>query len=759
MYLAAVVLLLLQFLLAPGPVAAQESPAHFVGSAACASCHQSQHADWLHSQHQAAMQEPTEASVLGRFDGAAFRKGGAETVFSRKDGKFLVRTEGPDGKQGDFAVRYVFGVAPLQQYLIELPGGRLQAFGIAWDSRPVEEGGQRWFDLYPDRKLAASDPLHWTGIDQNWNYQCAWCHSTNLRKNYDPASGAFATTFSEISVGCEACHGPASNHLAWAATPSPAPNRGFAVSLARAGVNWRAESGPTAIRTGPPASDKEALVCAGCHARRQQFSDDPVAAARFYDAFRPVTLEAGLYHIDGQQRDEVYNFGSFMQSRMHGAGVSCSDCHNPHSGKLRLAGNAVCGQCHAATAFDAPAHHHHAPGSAGAQCANCHMPSTTYMGVDARRDHSFRVPRPDRTASLATPNACNKCHADKSAAWAVETLKAWGAGSRPGAQSFAEAFQLADANAPGAQAALTRIVADVGQSAIARASALQRLSQSPTPAALQAAKAALSDREPMARAAAVAVFANADAATKREALIPLLSDETRLVRIDAARALAGEAEAGFSDAEKSAFEKALAEYEAAQRFNAERPESQANLGTLNLARGKDEAARAAYEKALALDPTFAPAAISLADILRSGGDEAGAEAALRKSLARNPESGALSHALGLSLIRQKRLGEAMASLEQAARQAPDDARFAYVYGVALHDSGAMRKAVEALARALARHPFDRDILAALASYEAEAGDYAAALPHAERLAELEPEDRSIQGMAAAIRAMVKGEGR
>ncbi|WP_442755966.1 tetratricopeptide repeat protein [Methylocystis sp. JAN1] len=733
---------------------AAEPPAGFVGSGTCVSCHESQHAEWLRSQHKAAMQEPGEASVLGRFDGAVFKKGEAETVFFRKDGGFLIRTEGPDGKQGDFAVRYVFGVAPLQQYLIALPGGRLQAFGIAWDSRPAEQGGQRWFDLYPGRKLAPGDPLRWTGIGQNWNHQCAWCHSTNLRKNYDPASDAFATTFSEISVGCEACHGPASDHLAWAAAPSSSkPNRGFAVSLGRGGVNWRREGGATAIRPGPPASDREALVCAGCHARREQFSDDPVAAARFYDAFRPVTLEAGLYHIDGQQRDEVYNFGSFMQSRMHGSGVTCSDCHNPHSGELRLAGNAVCGQCHAPTVFDAPAHHRHTAGSAGSQCANCHMPTTTYMGVDARRDHSMRIPRPDRTASLATPNACNGCHAGKSAAWAVEALKSWGAGSKPGAHSFAETFQLADANAPGAQAALARMVADAGQAGIVRASALQRLSQSPTAAALQAARGALSDKEPMARATAVAVFASADATTKREALVPLLSDETRLVRMDAARALAGDAEAGLSGTERAAFEKALAEYEAGQRFNAERPESQANLGALNLARGKIEAARAAYEKALALDPTFAPAAISLADILRRDGDEAGAEAALRESLVRNPDSGPLTHALGLSLVRQKRLGEAMPSLEQAARLAPEDARFAYVYGVALHDTGATTKAIETLERALSSHPFDRDMLAALVSYEAEAGDYAAALPHAERLAELEPEDRSIQNMAAAIRAI------
>jgi len=739
---------------------AETAPAQFVGSGACVSCHAAEHAEWLGSQHKAAMQEPSEASVLGRFDGASFRKGAEEAIFSRKDGKFSIRTTGPDGKPGDFAVRYVFGISPLQQYLIELPGGRLQAFGIAWDSRPAGQGGQRWFDLYPERKLAFGDPLHWTGIDQNWNYQCAWCHSTNLRKNFDAASGAFKTTFSEISVGCEACHGPASAHVAWAAKPDASvASRGFSVSLSQSGAKWLAGAGATAARTGPPASDREVLVCAGCHSRRQQFSDDPLAAAQFYDAFRPVTLEAGLYHLDGQQRDEVYNFGSFMQSRMHAAGVTCSDCHNPHSGKLRLAGNAVCGQCHDAKVFDEPAHHHHAQGAAGAQCVGCHMPTTVYMGVDARHDHSMRIPRPDRTIALATPNACNQCHAEKSAAWAVEALASWGAGTKHGAQTFAEAFHLADADAPGASAALARIVEDPSQSAMARASALHRLGRNSDASALAFAKGALADKEPMVRAAAIEALANADAQTKKEALAPLLSDPTRLVRMDAARALAGEAEARLSSAERAAFDKALAEYEAGQLFNAERPEAHANLGAMNLARGKVEAARAAYERALALDPTFVPAAISLAEMARNGGDEAGAEEALRKSLARNPDSAPLAHALGLSLIRQRRLPEAMASLEQAARLAPEDARFAYVYAVALHDTGAEGKAIETLARALSGRPFDRDILTALASYEAEAGDAAAALTHAERLVELEPADETVRNFVAALRAEIAKRGK
>ncbi len=727
----------------------------FVGSSACAACHKTEHGDWLRSQHKAAMQEPSDATVLGRFDGSIFKKSATETVFSKQGGKFVVRTEGPDGKPADFPVKYAFGLYPLQQYLLELPGGRLQAFAVAWDSRPAEQGGQRWYDLYPGRKLAAGDPLHWTGIDQNWNYQCAWCHSTNLRKNYDATTGAFATTFSEISVGCEACHGPASQHLAWAGKPdAQAPHHGFAMSLdQRKGASWAANPAGTATRAGPPPGDAEAMVCAGCHARRQQFSDDPLPAGRFYDAFRPVTLEETLYHPDGQQQDEVYNFGSFMQSRMHGAGVTCSDCHNPHSGKLRRAGNETCSQCHAPAVFDAPAHHHHAEASTGAQCVSCHMPATVYMGVDARHDHSMRVPRPDRTTTLATPNACNQCHADKSAVWAVDALKSWGAAGRQGAQRFAEGFFLADRGAPGAEAALAQTAADESQSAIARASALQRLSRAPTQAALDIATRAVASKEPMVRAAAVAVLATADATSRRQALAPLLLDETRLVRMDAARALAGEAEADLPPADRLAFEKALAEYVAGQAFNAERPETHANLGALHLARGRIDAARAEYEKSLVVDRSFVPAAISLAEIDRAGGDEPAAEAALRKSLAQNPDSGPLAHALGLSLIRQKRLPEALQSLDKAVALSPGDARFSYVYGVALHDTGAREKAVEALKRALVRSPFDRNLLSALASYEVEAGDFAAALPHAELLAQLEPDDRSIQNMALAIKEM------
>lgn len=707
------------------------------------------------------MQDASDSTVLGDFDGATFAKDGVESTLFRKDGKFWVRTDGPDGKLADFEIRYTFGITPLQQYLIALPGGRYQVLGIAWDARPKDAGGQRWYHLYPDHALKAGDPLHWTGIDQNWNYQCAWCHSTNLQKNYDAKSRTFQTTWSEISVGCEACHGPASQHLAWAAKGgvsqgAAASSRGFALSFdERRTATWPMGPNGQAVRSVPRTSSKEIEVCAGCHARRQQFSSDPRAVRRLFDAFHPSLLEPGLYHADGQQRDEVFTYGSFVQSKMYAAGVTCSDCHNPHSGKLQAPGNAVCAQCHAPDRFDTVDHHRHPAGTEGGQCAACHMPPTTYMGVDARHDHSMRIPRPDLSVLLGLPNACNTCHDNKPSTWARDAIKAWYPSRNLGMQNFAEAFDRGDRRAPGAQDALLKLARDKEGSGIARASAMNRLARFPSREALEIAIRSLAIEDPLVQAAAIAIVATADAGTRRTVLLPLVRSGSRLVRMEAARALAGEPEAGLQADDRTAFDEALAEYVAGQLFNAERPESHVNLASLYRERGRIDAARQSLQTALDLDRTFVAASIALADIERAHGNEAAAERILRQSLAANPRSGSVAHALGLSLVRQKRTAEAMDYLAQAAKHAPEEARFGYVLAVALHDRGRVGEAIAMLQNVLARHPYDRDVLLALVSYEAERGNYAAALERAELLRRLEPHDRQVGQLLAFLRQKVR----
>ena len=189
-----------------------DAPATFVGAQACAGCHAPETERWKNSHHALAMQKATAATVLGDFANATLTHHGVTTVFSRDGDKFIVRTEGPDGAPHDYEIAYTFGVYPLQQYLIAFPGGRYQALGIAWDSRPKAQGGQRWFPLYPAQILRAGDSLHWTGRDQTWNYQCASCHSTDLKKNYDLAADSYATSWTDSQIPHERLAGDIALH-------------------------------------------------------------------------------------------------------------------------------------------------------------------------------------------------------------------------------------------------------------------------------------------------------------------------------------------------------------------------------------------------------------------------------------------------------------------------------------------------------------------------------------------------------------------
>jgi len=742
---------------APAP-AVPAPPATYVGSEACAACHAEAYAAWQGSQHAAAMQEATPETVLAPFEGTVLRGTDSEARLRRDGDASIVNTAGPDGKPADFTVRYTFGLYPLQQYLVEFPRGRLQSLTMAWDSRPADEGGQRWFDLYPGQDLRPGNPLHWTGIDQNWNYQCADCHSTNLRKGFDPEADRFETTWSEIHVGCEACHGPGSAHLAWAeraksGAAGPAGDMGLAAPLAeRRGISWPIDPATgNARRSAPRNTSREIETCARCHARRGQFTDDHAAGQPFHDAFRPALIEPGLYWPDGQMRDEVYNYGSFLTSRMAAAGVTCGDCHEPHAGRLRAPGNAVCAQCHLAEKFDTPAHHHHEPGSAGAQCAACHMPATTYMVVDPRHDHSFRIPRPDRSVALGVPNACNACHADRDAPWAADAMRAWYPQPKPGFQYFAETFAAADAGDGRARDSLVALAGDTAQPPIVRASALARLAGDVRPDVIAEARKGLRDPDPNLRFAAAEAYAGTEPATMARDLAPLLDDPIRLVRMSAARTLAGPGEAALEPARRERFEAVLEEYVAGQRFNADRPEAHVNLGSLYLLRGDAAGAEAAYRKAQAIDPAFVPAWVNLADLQRAQADEEASRQTLLAGLKVVPGDATLRHALGLSYARTGDLQAAVEELEAAATAAPESARYTFVYAIALHSAGREQESIRALEQGLERHPANREYLLTLASIHLDAGRRDDALQYLAQAAQAYPGDPEVARMLQSLR--------
>jgi predicted CXXCH cytochrome family protein len=735
---------------------AQPAP-QFAGSAACAQCHRSEYDRWRGSHHQLAMQPAGDATVLGDFNHVTVRDGGVAATFFRRGQAFMVRIAGADGAVSDHQIDFTFGVYPLQQYLIAMPGGRLQALGVAWDSRPATAGGQRWFYLFPGARPGA--PLFWTGIDQTWNFMCADCHSTNVHKNYDLRTRSYRTTYSEIDVGCESCHGPDSNHLLWASRAQgwekfaategmPLRYRGYI------GRSWSIN--PATGNAYPKPQHRSWLqinTCARCHSRRSQIKEDFVHGQPVGDDYRVALLDSDLYFPDGQIKAEDYEYGSFLQSRMYHSGVVCSDCHDPHSLKLRAEGNRVCYRCHLAQRYNSPSHHHHRLDAAGSRCVSCHMPTRTYMTVHERHDHSLRIPRPDLSVKLGVPNACNDCHKDKTAKWAADAVARWYRGAPLGYQRFARALADGADGAPGAARALAILAGDNAQPAIARASAIAQLGTYPGPDAAGAIAAAATDPDPLVRrAAASAVTALAPPAAAG-VLAALLRDKVRDVRLEAAASAELNSPAIRQGIAGEALAKAVAEYVDAQDLNADRPEAHLNLGLLYTAENQPRRAIAEMNVAREIDPTFVPAAINLADLYRQLGRDEDAGAVLAAALLTSPHSAALHHAMGLYLVRAKRPAQALQDLGEAARLAPDNARFGYVYAIALQDAGRSDAAIGALRRVLSNHPYDRDSLAALVGIYAAHDNRDQALAYAERLRELEPGDRAIQQEIAHLRSM------
>jgi predicted CXXCH cytochrome family protein len=736
----------------------------FVGSEACAGCHQAETALWKDSQHQHAMQHATAASVLGDFDNTSFDYYGVHSRFFKKDNKFLVDTDGPDGKSATFEVKFTFGIEPLQQYLIEFPDGRIQALSIAWDNRPKDQGGQRWFHLYPNEEIKHDDILHWTKLNQNWNFMCAECHSTGVQKNYDAANDRFHTTWTEISVGCEACHGKGSRHVDWAHSQrswfgkDEDPRKGLAVFLnERDGVTWQPDpkSGNPQRSVAPAATRREVETCGLCHARRGEFSEDWVPGQPLSDTHAVSLLARGLYHADGQMQDEVYNYGSFKQSKMFAAGVTCSDCHEPHAAKLRASGDGVCLQCHASDKYEVASHTRHEGVTPAVTCASCHMPLSTYMVIDKRHDHSLRIPRPDLSVKLATPNACNNCHADKSPQWAADTIEQWHGPTRKGFQSYAEAFHASWSDRSDAAALLAVVAASPTTPAIARASALSELHSRVSPANIELARKGVTDVDPMVRIAALDMLDGLPGNRIWSLVSPLLADPSRGVRIRAVSVLAAVPVANQPAPDREAFERAAAEFIAAQRFNADRPEARSTLGNFYALRGLTADAENEYKVGLRLSPQYAPAAINLADLYRQLGRDSDAESVLRTAIASSRQDAGLRHALGLTLTRQKRPDDALAEFRTATEIEPDRSRYAYVYAVALHSSGKIDESMKVLKENLTRHPDDRETMLALVTFTRDAGDIGAALEYAEQLSRLTPNDRDLIRLTDDLRARLK----
>ncbi len=679
---------------APAPVTqpvAVVPPATMVDEQQCQGCHQAQVKDWQGSHHQLAMQAATPETVPADFNDVSFSSEGETTRFSRRGDDFWVNTPGADGKAADFKVAYTFGIAPLQQYLIEVGDGRLQALGVAWDTQK-----NRWFHLYPGQGVNFKNPLHWSKPSQNANFMCVECHTTGYKRNFEAAKNSFDSQWNSLGVGCQACHGPASNHVAWAAKKSDLLHAGFAVNL----------------------KDKDATVeletCARCHARRAPLGDGYNVGNRLMDDYLPSVLTRELYALDGKIKDEVFEHGSFAQSKMADKGVRCSDCHNPHSAELKAPGNGLCLQCHntagktpvptvdgrglQAKNYDSPEHTRHAAGEPGSFCVDCHMPGKLYMGNDWRHDHSFSIPRPGDKVS--------------------EQFKLWSASEPEHAPRYAESMALIRGGQPGAAQALYDQLARNNLPAIQRATLLAELPNYPSEQALKLATRELGNPAPQVRESAVRAISAFLPPPERVALYgPLLRDPVLAVRIIAARDLLSASGQGPGPA----WDKAIVEYENVQLSLLERAEANLNLAMLYQASGRGDKVEAQLRTALLRDPDFFPALVTLAQWLEANGRSQEARTLIADNLKQHPEAALLQHTQGLMLIRAGDTANAMPHLREAARLEPANPQYNYVLAVALHDSGHVDQACEQLEKLLALQPYNRNARLSLIQYYLENG--------------------------------------
>jgi tetratricopeptide (TPR) repeat protein len=627
--------------------------------------------------------------------------------------------------------RFTFGVEPLQQYVLDGGDGAWQTHPIAWDSRSLDAGGQRWFSLQ-DGAYPAGDPMHWQGRANRWNSQCADCHSTGVSKGYDPETRRYETTFALEDVSCEACHGPGSAH---ARDPAEAPLLAL------------------------QSQSEQINTCAPCHSRRGQIAEGFKPFSEFLNHYSPRLISPGLYHPDGQILDEVYVWGSFLQSRMHLAGVTCSNCHDPHSATLERPGNETCTFCHRASppeafaaagatgvTYDSPDHHFHPQDSAGAACVSCHMLAKTYMGVDDRRDHSFRIPRPDLSVRMGVPEPCTGCHSDQTAEWAADILA-----SRFGKEDmthFALPFSAADAGEQAADGQLADLVKDPNQPIMVRASALARLGAYNRGYTMDAIRLARKD-EPLLRFAAPLAAASLSPDRAWRLLAPLLEDELRAVRHQTVSALLPTLQADPSF--RARLEPHLLTWIQEQSLNLDYPETLTNLAGAYAALDNLPAAEAALKESLALQANWVPGLVSLADLYRATGRDTDGGALLLEALALAPDQPEVAYAYALWLFRQGRLSEGLPHLEHAARLAPGQRHYAYAWAVALNDNGETDKALNVLNTLLKRWPDDAELLIATVTMLRDQSRFAEALPLLDQLIRQQPGNQELIQFREAMR--------
>jgi Tfp pilus assembly protein PilF len=713
----------------------------FVGGKKCLECHENEFRLWETSHHAHAMAHANDTTVLGDFNNVEFRENGITHKFYKRNGKFYVFTRGKKGIMMEYEITHTFGYTPLQQYLIPFEKGKFQCLPIAWDTE-----NKRWFDMgamvYKDQDIPPGDWLYWTNQAQNWNGMCAECHSTNLEKNYLPEADSFHTTWSEINVSCEACHGPGSKHLEWANWPESKQlkDNNFGLVAKTSGID----------------NKHYVELCARCHTRRSQLGDFDHSYKDLLDFMVPSLINED-YYADGQIHNEDYVFGSFVQSKMYHNNIKCNDCHNVHSGNRHFEGNTLCFQCHKADYYGTPSHHFHknigeegkglyingkeVPVGEGSLCVNCHMPAQLYMGIDSRNDHSIRIPRPDLSKEIGVPNACNQCHTDKSVEWSIKSVEEWyGKKTKPHYGTTLAAARNGDLNA---EKKLIALVNDELSPLIIRATALEHLASYPSPEAFQTIRQCLESSESMLRHSAIISYHNNNAEEYISDLKPLLTDPVKAVRMQAGLMFSNLPKEYIPKELALIYKNALNEFQMQNEYMADFPSGRMNLGITYSNLGDNIMAIKNYERAIEIDSAFIPAFANLALAYNNVGRNKDAEYVYKALISQNTDLPGIYYSLGLLLVQEKKFDEAIHYLELAAIKDLTNSRINYNLGLLYSQLNKSDLAEKQLLTALRKQPEDFDYQYGLAHFYLNSKQYSKAESIVNKMKRDYPDDENV----------------
>jgi tetratricopeptide (TPR) repeat protein len=653
----------------------------YVGDENCIDCHKEAAADWSGSHHDKAMQEVTEESVLGNFDNQSVTIDGVNYLFYKKAGEYRVKVKEIDGSENDYLISYVFGIEPLQQYMVDFPKGKKQVLRVSWDTEQ-----KKWFHQYAGDRIETKDWLHWTRGGQNWNTMCAECHSTNLKKNYEVATDSFHTTFSSINVSCESCHGRGEAHVKWANGPMTSND-------------------DSQILGGDQKSQMN--MCAPCHARRVKLTPNFIPGRDFEDQYLVQNISSDYYHQDGQILEEDYVYGSFLQSKMHAQGIKCSDCHNPHSLELKLDGNKLCLQCHVPADYDSKKHHFHDEATEAGQCINCHMTGRYYMGNDFRRDHSFRIPRPDQSLTYGTPNACNECHDDQSEKWAADWIVKWYGADR--APHFSDYLLLSyeEDLTESQQARLVSFINDLNFPAISRSTVMNNMRFNGREE-VQAILQSLQDSSATIRYNALSQFRGISMQDRMSIAREHLIDESRLVRIGCAQLLTDFDGSSWSEGERLALSKAKQELEDMLYGNSDFSTGRLQLADYFMQTGDLSTAIGHYEVSIQKDSLLFPAYSNLATAYSMNSMPDRALETLNSWIDLDPNAGRAYYLRGLLNFEIGNNEIALQDLQMAIELNPNDTRAMYNLATYYYQNKNQARAETLIRRALSVEPDNID---------------------------------------------------